>query len=144
MSFVTEDRIMDFVEAMAIEVSRAVVPDRPIQSTPFPRFTYDEVMERFGSDKPDLRLGMELVDLAPGLTGGSGFKVFDDALASGGRVKAIVAPGMAGATRREIDELTERARRFGARGLAYLALLPDGEIKSPIAKFLADDPQRAI
>jgi aspartyl-tRNA synthetase len=92
---------------------------------------------------------MELVDLAPALTGGdgtatSGFGVFDSALAAGGRVKAIVAPGLAGITRREIDELTERARRFGAKGLAYLALEPGGDVKSPIAKFLSDDTQRAI
>jgi aspartyl-tRNA synthetase len=111
---------------------------------PFPRFTYDEVMERFGTDKPDLRFGMELIDLAPALGEASGFKVFDDALAAGGRVKAIVAPGMAGITRREIDELTDRARRSGARGLAYLALEGGGEIKSPITKFLSDDTQRAI
>jgi aspartyl-tRNA synthetase len=129
---------------MAIEVSRATTPDRPLQQVPFPRFTYDEVMERFGSDKPDLRFGMELIDLAPALTPESGFKVFDEALAAGGRVKAIVAPGMAGITRREIDELTERARRFGAKGLAYLALEAGGEIKSPIAKFLSDDTQRAL
>jgi uncharacterized membrane protein len=92
---------------------------------------------------------MELVDLGavlvePDGTASSGFQVFDNALASGGRVKAIVAPGMAGITRREIDELTDRARRFGAKGLAYLALEAGGEIKSPIAKFLSDDTQRAI
>ena len=97
MSFVTEDRIMEFVEGMVIEVTKAVLPGRPIASVPFPRFTYAEVMERFGSDKPDLRFGMELIDLAPALEGGSGFKVFDEALASGGRVKAIVAPGLGGA-----------------------------------------------
>ena len=102
---------MGFVEAMAIEVSRATTPDRPIQQVPFPRFTYDEVIERFGSDKPDVRFGMELVDLAPALGDESGFKVFDEALAAGGRVKAIVAPGMAGITRREIDELTDRSGR---------------------------------
>jgi aspartyl-tRNA synthetase len=101
-------------------------------------------MERFGSDKPDIRFGMELVDLAPALLPASGFKVFDDALAAGGRVKAIVAPGLAGITRREIDELTDRARRFGARGLAYLALEAGGAIRSPIAKFLAEDTQRAL
>ncbi len=108
-------------------------------SVPFPRFTYDEVMERFGSDKPDVRFGMELVDLAPSLTrsGGSGFKVFDEALAAGGRVKAIVAPGMAGSTRREIDDLTDTARRFGAHGLVHLSV-QGGEAHSPIAKFLAD------
>src|SRR4029077_2579581 len=68
MSFVTEETVMDFIEAMIIEVSRAVVPERPLQQVPFPRFTFDEATERFGSDKPDLRFGMELVDLAPALT----------------------------------------------------------------------------
>jgi aspartyl-tRNA synthetase len=101
-------------------------------------------MERFGSDKPDVRFGMELVDLEPALTAGSGFRVFDEALAAGGRVKGIVAPGMAAITRREIDELTERARRFGAKGLAYLALEAGGEMRSPIAKFLSDETQRAL
>ena len=149
MSFVDEATVMAFVEAMAIEVSRATVPDRPILETPFPILTYEEALERFGSDKPDVRFGMELVDLGSVLVGpdgtpSSGFGVFDNALAAGGRVKAIVAPGMAGITRREIDELTERARRFGAKGLAYLALEAGGEIKSPIAKFLSDDTQRAI
>jgi len=144
MSFIDEEAVMAFIERMAIEVSEATTPDRPIQQVPFPRFTYDEVLERFGSDKPDVRFGMELVDLAPALTPASGFKVFDEALAAGGRVKAIVAPGMAGITRREVDELTERARRFGAKGLAYLILEPGGEIKSPIAKFITDESQRAI
>ncbi len=144
MSFVDEETVMAFVETMAIEVSRATTPDRPIQQVPFPRLTYDEAEERFGTDKPDLRFGMELVDLAPALGDASGFRVFDDALAGGGRVMAIVAPGLAGITRREIDELTERARRFGAKGLAYLALEADGELRSPIAKFLSQETQRAL
>ncbi|MDO8484333.1 MAG: aspartate--tRNA ligase [Candidatus Limnocylindrales bacterium] len=149
MSFVDEASVMGFVEAMAIEVSWATVPDRPILQTPFPIVTFEETLERFGSDKPDVRFGMELVDLAPALVGAdgapaSGFGVFDSALAVGGRVKAIVAPGMAGVTRREIDELTGRARRFGAKGLAHLALAAGGEIKGPITKFLSDDTQRAL
>ena len=149
MSFVDEPTVMGFVETMAIEVSRATVPDRPIQEIPFPMLTFDEALERFGSDKPDVRFGMELVDLGPALvapdgTPSSGFGVFDTTLTEGGRVKAIVAPGMAGVTRREIDELTERARRFGAKGLAYLALETGGDIKGPIAKFLSDDTQRAL
>jgi aspartyl-tRNA synthetase len=145
MSFVDEDTVMGFVEAMAIAVSEATTPERPIQTVPFPRFTYDEVMERFGSDKPDLRFGIELVDLAPVLTSGgddgasSGFRVFDEALASGDRVKAIVAPGMGTASRSQIDELTELARRFGAKGLAWLAVEEGGAVRSPIAKFLGDD-----
>ena len=150
MSFVDEETVMAFVESMAMEVSAATVPDRPLLLTPFPVLTFDEAIERFGSDKPDIRFGMELVDLAPALGGpdgaaaASGFAVFDSALAGGGRVKAIVAPGMAGITRREIDKLTERARRFGARGLAYLGLEPGGEVKGPIAKFLSAETQRAI
>jgi aspartyl-tRNA synthetase len=149
MSFVDEASVMGFIETMAIEVSRATVPDRPILQTPFPMLTYAEALDRFGSDKPDIRFGMELVDLGPALVAAdgspaSGFGVFDSALAAGGRVKAIVAPGMAGVTRREIDELTERARRFGAKGLAHLALEAGGEVKGPIAKFLLDDTQRGI
>ncbi|HXU86653.1 MAG TPA: aspartate--tRNA ligase, partial [Verrucomicrobiae bacterium] len=140
MSFVNEDAVMAFVEAMVIEVCRVTTPDRPVQEAPFPRFTFDEAIERFGSDKPDLRFGMELVDLAPlWADAPSGFRVFDDALAGGGRVKAIVAPGMGGATRKEIDELTERAKRFGAKGLVWLALDEAGAVRSSIGKFLGDD-----
>jgi aspartyl-tRNA synthetase len=101
-------------------------------------------MERFGSDKPDVRFGMELVDLGPALSGGSGFRVFDEALGSGGRVKAIVAPGMGGVTRREIDELTERAKRFGAKGLVHLVVGGEGALSGPVAKFLSDDVQQQI
>jgi len=140
MSFVDEGAVMAFVETMVIEVCRAATPDRPIAVEPFPRFTYDEAMERFGSDKPDLRFGMELVDLGPlWADAPSGFRVFDDALASGGRVKAIVVPGKGGATRKEIDELTERAKRFGAKGLVWLAVDDVGAVRSSIGKFLGDD-----
>jgi aspartyl-tRNA synthetase len=144
MSFVDEDTVMGFVEEMVIAVSRATTPERPIQEVPFPRFTYDEAMERFGSDKPDLRFGMELVDLAPALGGGSGFRVFDETLAGGGRVKAIVAPGMAGASRKETDELTDLAKRFGAKGLVHLAVQDGDELHGPIAKFLDGDVQRRL
>jgi aspartyl-tRNA synthetase len=149
MSFVDEATVMGFVETMAIEVSGATVADRPILHAPFPVLTFPEAIERFGSDKPDIRFGMELVDLAPALvdaTGSpiSGFGVFDTALAAGGRVRAVVAPGLAGITRREIDELTERAKRFGAKGLAHLSIEADGEVRGPIAKFLSDDTRRAL
>jgi aspartyl-tRNA synthetase len=86
---------------------------------------------------------MELVDLAPVLADGSGFRVFDEALASGGRVKAIVAPGLGGASRKETDALTERAKRFGAKGLVHLAAAPEG-LTGPAAKFLSDDVQLAL
>ncbi|HEX5241442.1 MAG TPA: aspartate--tRNA ligase [Candidatus Limnocylindrales bacterium] len=152
MSFVDEASVMAFVERMCVSVSRAVVPDRPILREPFPRFTYAEAMDRFGSDKPDVRFGMELVDLHSVLTGdegstpASGFRVFDEALASGGSVKAIVAPGMAGASRRELDELTERVRSHGARGLAHLAVGEGGEgsVTGPIVKFVGEDRAERI
>jgi aspartyl-tRNA synthetase len=136
MSFVDEAAVMDFVESMIIEVSRSVMPERPLQSVPFPRLTYAEAMDRHGSDKPDLRFGMEIATLAAALTGpdgapSSGFRVFDD--------KSIVAPGMAGATRREIDELVDSARKLGAGGLAHLAVETTGAVKGPIVKFLGDD-----
>ncbi len=147
MSFVQEQTVMDFVEAMAIEVSRTVLPERPLLTVPFPRFTYEEAMERFGSDKPDIRFGMELVDLAPVLRAGgegTGFRVFDEVLEVGGRVKGIVAPGMGGATRREIDELTAFARRYGARGLVHVSSDADGAVHSPVAKFLGEERLSAM
>jgi aspartyl-tRNA synthetase len=148
MSFVTEDAVMEFVETMALEVSRAVSPERPIKQVPFPRFTYHEALERFGTDKPDLRFGLELVDLAAALVGAdgapaSGFRVFDETLASGGRVKCIAVPGMASASRSQVDELTEMAKRFGARGLVHLAVAADG-IHGPTVKFLGEERVRAI
>jgi aspartyl-tRNA synthetase len=148
MSFVTEETVMGFVETMAIEVSRAVAPDRPIQQVPFPRFTHEEALERFGTDKPDIRFGMELVDLGPALldaagTPASGFRVFDDTLAGGGRVKGIVVPGHAGASRSQVDELTELAKRFGARGLVHLAVAADG-IHGPTVKILGEERVRAL
>jgi aspartyl-tRNA synthetase len=149
MSFVDEAAVMAFVERMAIEVSRATVPERPIRDIPFPVFTYPEAMDRFGSDKPDLRFGMELVDLAPVLTdaGGApatGFRVFDEVLGRGGRVKAIVAPEMGDATHHVTAELTELAKRFGARGLVHLAVQTAGELHGPSAKFLSAELQDAI
>ena len=144
MSFVDEATVMGFIEHMVIEVTRATAPDRPIRQIPFPVFEYDDAMERYGSDKPDLRFGVELYDLASAIEGGSGFRVFDETLAAGGRVKGITAPGMGGATRREIDELTEMAKRFGARGLVHLSVQPGGELHGPIAKFLSPETAARI
>jgi aspartyl-tRNA synthetase len=138
MSFVTADDVMSFVETMAIEVSRAVVPDRKIRQVPFPRFTYREALDRFGSDKPDVRYGLELHDLGEVATG-SGFRVFDETLEAGGRVVGFAAPGMAGASRSEIDGLVELARKSGAKGLVHLAVEADGSVRSPILKFLGDE-----
>ncbi len=149
MSFVDEASVMAFIEHMVIEVTRATAPERPIRQIPFPVFTYEDALERYGSDKPDLRFAMELFDLAPALlaadgTPASGFRVFDESLAAGNRVKGVAAPGMGGATRREIDELTELAKRFGARGLVHLSVQPGGDLHGPIAKFLSAGTQAAL
>ncbi len=143
MSFVSETDVMSWVERMAIEVSRAVVPDRPLQRDPFPVLTYRQAIDRFGTDKPDLRYGLELRDLAEVATG-AGFRVFDDAVAAGGRIFGFAAPGMAAATRKELDDVTEFARRFGAKGLVWMALDEGGAVRSPIAKFLAEGRAEAL
>jgi aspartyl-tRNA synthetase len=138
MSFVSQADVMAFVEEMVVEVTRRVVPDRPIAQVPFPRLTYREALDRFGSDKPDLRFGLELCDLGE-VVRGSGFRVFDDALAAGGRVLGLAVPGMAGVSRSQVDELTQFARRFGAKGLVTVAVEADGSVRSPIEKFLGED-----
>ena len=144
MSFVDEAAVMDFVESMIIEVSKATVPERPLGEWPFPRLTYADAMDRYGSDKPDLRFGMELEDLGSRIVdqsgnAASGFRVFDETIAAGGVVKCIVVPGLGAASRREMDELTERARALGAKGLAHLSIGPDHAIHGPIVKFLGDE-----
>jgi len=139
MSFVDEMSVRSYVEAMVIEVTKRIRPDRPIQQLPLPTFTYDEAMERYGSDKPDIRFAMELIDLGVALPESTGFKVFDETRASGGRIRAIRVAGRGGVTRSDVDDLTERAKRYGANGLVWIALQPDGEVRSPIAKFLSPE-----
>lgn len=95
-------------------------------------------MDRFGTDKPDLRYGLELRDVSE-LSSGCGFKVFEQAVASGGTVRGLNAKGCAGYSRKEIDDLTEYVAPFGAKGLAYLALVESGEPKSSFAKFVPQD-----
>jgi len=137
MSFVSQEDVITFVETMVTEVTRAVVPDRPLRATPFPRFSYREAIDRYGSDKPDVRFGMELSDLAE-VVAGSGFGVFDSAIEAGGRVFGMAVPGMGGASRSQVDELTERAKRAGAKGLVHMSVGADGAVASPILKFLGE------
>ncbi len=113
-------------------------------------FEYEDAMERFGSDKPDLRFAMELFDLAPALTGADGAPgerlpgVRRDARRRRPRQGHHRARAWRDATRREIDELTEMVKRFGAKGLVHLAVQEDGELHGPIAKFLAPETQAAV
>jgi aspartyl-tRNA synthetase len=141
MTFVQEPDVMALIEELYIGLSERFSEKR-ILETPFPRLTYKEAMDRFGSDRPDLRFGLELRDVSAAFRG-TEFRAFAQTLAAGGQVKAIVVPGCAGYTRREIDELTEVATRAGARGLATFATEADG-VRSPVAKFLSAAELTAI
>lgn len=111
-------------------------------SIPFPRLTWTEAMNRYGSDKPDNRFGMELQEVTE-LFEGCGFKVFADCIASKGSIKAVVVPGKAGMTRKEIDKITELAKKNGAKGLVTLKY-KDEELSGPIVKFLTEDEIQAL
>lgn len=136
MSFVDQEDVWRLIEEMLIALTKELT-ELKIQEVPFPRLTFQEAMDRYGSDKPDMRFGLHLTDVSD-LIAGSGFKVFDTVLATGGQVKAIRAPGCADITRREIDELTKIAQQRGAKGLATIAFAVDG-VRSPIAKFFRDE-----
>jgi len=135
MSFVAEDDVMATVEKAVIAVSGEVLPDRPILHEPFPRLTYAEAMARYGSDKPDIRFGMELVDLTDAVRD-IDFRVFAEPISAGGAVYGIVAAGCADYSRKQVDELTDLAKRHGAKGLVHLGVQPDGALHGPAAKFL--------
>ncbi len=139
MSFFNKEDIINIVELMLKRVFREVL-DIDIE-IPFYRISFKESMERFGNDKPDMRFGLELKDMADLAEKGS-FKVFLDSIQSGGRVKAINAKGMAGISRKEIDMLTEEARSFGAKGLAWIKV--KNGFESPIAKFFPDNILRQM
>ena len=143
MSFVDETDVMDTVERAVVTVTQEVVPDRPMLHQPFPRLTHAEALARYGSDKPDIRFGMELVDLSQ-VVSGVEFRVFGDALDAGGAVGAIVAPGCADWSRKQLDELTETARAHGAGGLVHLAVQADGTLHGPAAKFLDSAAQARV
>ncbi len=140
MSFVDVDDVLAinegfikrlFSEALGVDIK-----------TPFPRLTYREAMERFGSDKPDTRFGLELVDVSD-LVARCGFRVFSDAVASGGSVRAINAKGCAGFSRKEIDSLTEVVKTYRAKGMAWIAV-GENELKSSITKFFSDEEIKAL
>ena len=135
MSFVEQEDVMALIEELYTGIGERFGKG-PIAAKPFPRLDYADCMARYGIDRPDLRFGLEFVNIAEPLQG-SAFQVFSAALASGGEIKAIRVPGKADMTRREIDELTEIARGGGARGLATIGIVSDEELRSPIAKFLS-------
>ena len=141
MSFVDEDEVCTITEGMikAIFAEGLGVELQP----PFRRMTYAEAMERFGTDRPDTRFGLELVDLTATLQG-CGFKVFSSVIAKGGVVKAINAKGCAVFSRKDLDNLTDYAARFGARGMAWIKIKENGDWQSPITKFFSDEEREAM
>jgi len=141
MTFVEQEDLMGLIEQLYIDLTETFSAKR-IQQKPFPRITYAESMRRFGNDRPDMRFGVELQDVSAAFAG-TQFNAFAQTLASGGQIKAIVVPGCAEYTRREIDELTEMAKRSGAKGLATFSVKAD-ETRSPIAKFLTPEEMAAI
>ena len=142
MSFVQRDDVLDLVEELYTELIPAVAPHKKLLSSPWPRFSHKEVVERYGTDKPDLRFGMELVDVSD-IFEKSEFRVFQSALESGGVIKCILAPGCAEYSRKEVDALTESAKALGAKGLATLAVSPDG-LRGTAAKFVKPEEAEAI
>ncbi len=134
MSFVDREDVFSLVEGMFVEMLRAV--DIEVRA-PFRRMTYDEAMSRYGTDKPDLRFGLEIVDISD-VVRGSGYGIFEKTLEAGGAVKAIAVPGLASTSRKEIDELEAQAKALGAAGLGW-AQLREGELKSPLARHLGED-----
>jgi aspartyl-tRNA synthetase len=135
MSFVTQDDVIDLAEAV-VAALWGELAGFPIEQ-PIPRLTWHDAMARYGSDKPDLRFGLELVDLTDVLRD-TGFRVFADAIAAGGYVGAVVMPGGASQSRKELDGWQEWARARGARGLAYVVLDADtGQARGPVAKNLS-------
>ena len=142
LSFVDEDDIMTLNEGLIKHIFKVAL-DRDIP-TPFRRMTWDEAMNKYGSDKPDLRFGLEMVDLCD-IAKGCGFKVFDQAVANGGVVKAINAKGgVHKLSRRDIDALTKYVSIYGAKGLAYFSISDENEVKSPLLKFLSEEEVKAI
>ena len=141
MTFVEEPDVMALIEELYVGLTERFSEKR-ILETPFPRLRYQEAIDRFGNDRPDLRFGLELRDVTDAFRE-TQFRAFAQTLAAGGQVKAIIAPGCAGYTRREIDELTEVATRSGAKGLATFAVDADG-VRSPVAKFLSESELVAI
>ncbi len=135
MSFVDRDDVLAVVEGLVKGLVPAVTPQKRFFD-PFPKMAYEEAMERFGSDKPDMRFGVELVDLTD-MFRDSRFKLFAEAVQAGHAVKAIKAPGCASYSRKELDGLTDLAKGFGARGLVTLGWTPDG-LKGSIAKTIGE------
>ncbi len=148
MSFVEEGDVLQLMEDMFVTLVETVKPSMKLPK-PFPRLSYDEVMERYGTDKPDIRFGLELRDLSD-IVAGSEFGVFKNAIKGGGKVRGLSAPGCGSYTRKQLDELIDLSKLFGAKGLVALALVdePGGlavdKASSAAAKFVSSEEIRKM
>jgi len=142
MAFVSEEDVMSLIEGLLIFLIETTTNKR-IKQRPFPRLSFADVMDRYGTDHPDLRFELPLVEISD-LAAAGNFGVFKNALAAGGIVKGIRVPGAAGYSRKEIEELTEFARVLGAKGLVTLSINAGGEVKSALTKFMSEDEVQAI
>lgn len=142
MSFVEEEDVMSLNEELLIELVGKFAPSKKIKETPFPRMTYHDAMNTYGSDKPDVRFDMPFVDVSD-IAEGCEFSVFNGAVNAGGVVKALRVEGGAQFTRKEIDQFTEVAKIYKAKGLAYIFVEEEG-VRSPIAKFFKDEEMKEI
>ena len=141
LSFVDVDDVIDVNERMLAYLFKEVLGvEVPL---PIQRMTWQEAMDRFGSDKPDIRFGMELTDVSETVKGCE-FAVFKNALEAGGSVRGINAPGQGGMPRKKIDKLVDYAKDYGAKGLAYIALQEDGSVKSSFAKFMKEEEMSGL
>ena len=147
-SFAEEDDILSLIEELMVSLARCFRPDVKFPS-PFPRLTYEESMERYGTDKPDLRYGLELHTFSD-ILAGTQFGVFRQVLAEGGEVRGLCLPGGAEASRRQIDEMTEVVKHLGAKGLVSFALMGEGgldslaedDVRSPVARYFSVEEVR--
>jgi aspartyl-tRNA synthetase len=142
MSFVSENDVMALMEDLLIFIIEKTTK-KTIKQRPFPRLSYEQVMDRYGTDHPDLRFDLPLVEISDLAAAGT-FGVFKSALNAGGMIKGIRVPGAGGSSRKEIEELTEFARTLGAKGLVSLTISATGEIKSPLTKFMTAEGVQAI
>jgi aspartyl-tRNA synthetase len=144
MSFVEREDVLDLIEDMFTRLVEEV-SDRALVTRPFPRLSYAEALRRYGTDKPDLRFGLEIADLSD-IAAESGFRVFTEAVAAGNPVRAICAPGCAVYSRKQLDELETIAKEAGARGLAWMAVedADAGAVRSPIARFFSAGQLQAL
>ena len=141
LSFVDVDDVIDVNERLLAKLFREVLGVEV--SLPIPRMTWQEAMDRYGSDKPDTRFGMELTDVTEAVRGCE-FAVFKGVIESGGSVRGINAKGQGGMPRKKIDKLVTFAKDYGAKGLAYIAIQEDGTVKSSFAKFMTEDEMKAL